>query len=741
MKHTYLNTDLMYQLSYAVVRTRFRALFPKIAEALVQLQTAVTPHDQKQFLKTLVSLMYGLGRLGLLKEMKALVQHLEGCIKDIQLLDVEDCQLLIYILIKLDRNLFGALLQQIKSHLVQFISRHLKSMYMDDVINCLGLLLIDFSHQHPLFKDLISRLDELLSVQNTMSALQDKFTFIRLHDLQLYAGVFGIQLPENVMHLLSGSQIEERVINQRHQEINPIKDGFLKLVKSNLKENAEQDKILGEKRFNHLPEYLHPDYIIHNIVEGQQQDQVIYIIGTNSSAGAEDPAPDAVAAMRFQLLEKLLNIRCKVLSIYQIVGLEGTEIVLRPELELQSILQGYFQPKYSSATTRQMMKQMEQYIIGLQAIVQLNGDSALKDIRLTPQNVLLLMKLIEHLDLYHSQLQVALSNMQMRTFVIGSAEFLKLRLFQISQLYQQMDESTQNAVNGLLKSVMADHESLPEFLDIQKKSLLDIAGSTPVTEISHLLADNKWIGKRLSIDLLKGPGAGQKAAQIHPDYKDLNYVNQYAYLDSNYHTYDLWQRALSEKLPVDTLSFTKKENPQILQLLDQNGCNTIIPDKEKVVRRQIRPMSYSYNWENIYLPRNDQERPISLYDIDAYMREYGTKKAAPLDRSEEFIVQLLNFKYELKTCFSISEIADMLTKFDFIEDLIDSHLAPGAASEASGQPSSASEPGKQLPRNYSDYSAYLHNLHSCLLFTQKPVQHLIAYFERNWKIINLWNIK
>lgn len=115
----------------------------------------------------------------------------------------------------------------------------------------------------------------------------------------------------------------------------------------------------------------------------------------------------------------------------------------------------------------------------------------------------------------------------------------------------------------------------------------------------------------------------------------------------------------------------------------------MLPPK-RGVRGFLRPLGYPWNWE-AYVYESTTEKETSKRVSD---------QVARLDRNDGVtqeiskILQLQNFKFELKNYSSHSEVVDLLAKFEFIQAL----LGEGGAA-AADQSSSAAATTVTLERD------------------------------------------
>ena len=94
---------------------------------------------------------------------------------------------------------------------------------------------------------------------------------------------------------------------------------------------------------------------------------------------------------------------------------------------------------------------------------------------------------------------------------------------------------------------------------------------------------------------------------------------------------------------------------------------TILQKKRE--RNQLRPLSFRWYWEDSFLKQsNENKEKIENFETiaNASQRDFSD--------DEKFIINLQNFKYEIKRNLSLEALGEFLVNSDFIEGLLKEHV-------------------------------------------------------------------
>lgn len=177
--------------------------------------------------------------------------------------------------------------------------------------------------------------------------------------------------------------------------------------------------------------------------------------------------------------------------------------------------------------------------------------------------------------------------------------------------------------------------------------------------------DSNWIGKRITNEILATKDIK----------KDISYEIIYLkfYSNCNYHQYSSWKEKMNENYSKNSQNIImhekgKNELFSSSRNLDSEPIYGIIP-KPTQERNLLRPMSYSWHWESTFYQKLDNQ--LKLMEKYEYLASRKQKKP---ESDLKFITSLQNLKFEAKKNLKVEEIANLLVKFEFVEELMKEHL-------------------------------------------------------------------
>ncbi|KAL4459908.1 hypothetical protein ABPG74_003434 [Tetrahymena malaccensis] len=296
---------------------------------------------------------------------------------------------------------------------------------------------------------------------------------------------------------------------------------------------------------------------------------------------------------------------------------------------------------------------------------------------------------------------------------------VKYLLFSMAEDFSTvLSESNQQNLNQLCQQHFKQ-----DFVSLLKSHCkLNFSVKNTQEEMEFFLKQ-KWVGKRLSIDLL--PKGNEKYNQNDAFFDHL-YISS-----ENYYEYPEWQELLSQEYGVSNVAQINPTNflaHQVSDVCNQTNTVYIIP-KKKEVRSQIRPLdqrivtskldraNYSLNWEQDYYTKGSNSNLV--YRGENHKVSEGTK----------YIANLLNFKWELKKAFSSQERLDFLHKLNLTEKLIENHLH----TSQNHQPKNA----HFAQRDPQKYFEYLQNKTPSSLYCQEYLEFFTRKVDQKNKIIQL----
>lgn len=203
----------------------------------------------------------------------------------------------------------------------------------------------------------------------------------------------------------------------------------------------------------------------------------------------------------------------------------------------------------------------------------------------------------------------------------------------------------------------------------------------------------KWIGKRLSIDLLANKETKFSSEDAFFDYSSIG--------SDNYYEYPEWEQLVTKEYGLSNVCQRTLSNFVSLQVADAcNDTNSafIIPHK-KDVRSQIRPLdlhlvhklkdraNYSLNWEKDYSVQGSENQIV-----------YAGENAK-VHETTKYVANLLNFKWELKKTFSAKQRLELLHSLSLTDKLIEAHLGK--------QPNTKPDHAHFAPRTPAKFFEYL----------------------------------
>ncbi|EAR90896.2 hypothetical protein TTHERM_00145010 (macronuclear) [Tetrahymena thermophila SB210] len=306
-------------------------------------------------------------------------------------------------------------------------------------------------------------------------------------------------------------------------------------------------------------------------------------------------------------------------------------------------------------------------------------------------------------------LQLSVSDlMQVKYSLFSMAEDFNTVLSETSQ--QNLNQLCQKHFNQDFVSLLKSH------------SKLNFSVKNTQEEMEFFLKQ-KWVGKRLSIDLL--PKGNEKYNQSDAFFDHL-YISS-----ENYYEYPEWQELLTQEYGVSNIAQINPTNflaHQVSDVCNQTNTAYIIP-KKKEVRSQIRPLdqrivtskqdraNYSLTWEQDYFTQGTNGELV--YRGENHKISEGTK----------YIANLLNFKWELKKAFSSQERLDFLHKLNLTDKLIENHLH----TSQNHQPKHA----HFAQRDPKKYFEYLQNKTPSSLYCQEYLEFFTRKVDQKNKIIQL----